>query len=371
MKSALAAAALSVLIAGAAPAAAHSIELVRQLDATPLAQTFDRSVGEPRFMAVSQVLYDDRGGFVQVLDLDAVELIRVAVSLGSRSRGQLVRFGGDRVGLLIQDIGEGGAWTSRYVEIDPVRGTPTRSVELGAYSVADLQFYGTDPVADVAWFAIIEPHPQLANTRQLVLRSVNLSTLSISDHVKVPMRARTSSSGYETWLQFYPSADFTKVVATEYAEDGIDMDAARAWVIDVEKFSWFDIEAPSTAYAGVFSADNAYLYLISNQRGSISRVDLATRRVDKKVFGLKAAHHLAIAPDSGRLYAVGSSVYAASLTLPDLGGRRTSAFAPPVRDRIRYLFGSGAMSADGRFLVVEGDYTRGAEPRELFVLRMK
>lgn len=345
------------------------VETVAALQAT-LAQTSPRSVGEPRYMAVSKLIAGAHGGFVQVLDLDDREVIRVEVELPGRPYGELVSYRPDRVGVLVRDGGLGRE-SSRYVEVAPASKTATRSVELGPYNVAGLQFLGTDPVTDVAWFAVVRNHPQRPEMRQLVLRSLNLQTLSITDHVQVPMRRRTSKSGYESWLEFHPSADFTRFAAVEYAEDGIEMDPAKVWVIDVERFSWFDIEAPSTAYAAVFSADLAYLYLASNERGTIERVDLERQRVDKKVFGLKAAHHLGISPDSGRLYAVGSSAYHASFELPDLAGRRTGAFVPPVRHPMRYLFGGGAMATDGRFFVVEGDFPEALEPRALFIVRLR
>jgi hypothetical protein len=357
---------------GAAPGAAPAVELTGVVtDGPSIADVSPRRIGDDRFMAVSSVLKLVGGRpHVDVLELESREVRRLPVSveaLADRPLGELVSFRPDRTGVLLQTLS-----SSRYVELDPDRGAPVRSVELGPYDIAGLRFIGTDPVTDIAWFGIIRDHPQRPELRQLVIRSVNLQTLSITDHVQVPMRRRTSSSGYEEWLELHPSADFSRFAAVEYAEDGLEMDEARLWVIDVEAFSWFSVKAPSTAYGAVFSGDNQFLYVVSNQRGSIERVRLTDERIDKTTFGLKAAHHLGIAPDSGRLYAMGSSVYYAGVEPPDLGGRRTGRHPLPVRQHMRYLLGGGAMSGDGRFFVVAGDYTESmSEPRKLFVLRLR
>jgi DNA-binding beta-propeller fold protein YncE len=113
----------------------------------------------------------------------------------------------------------------------------------------------------------------------------------------------------------------------------------------------FEVPAPPAAYGVAFAPDGKYLYLGSSQRGTVTRIDLAARKIDKQVAGPRFLHHLVIAPNGRTLYALASSSMYSVYDLPDLKARTEHAHPSDLAPAMAQLSGHGMASADGAYFV--------------------
>ncbi len=344
----------------AAPAAAQRVDYVGRVTAAHRSQLPRRPVGDPRYVALSSLLYEGDQVSGQVLDLVSMKLGSVSTSRAGLARrfgrqdaqlgaaippeAQIALYTPARAGLFLKQHGVGAAprrhW---YAEVD-ARGVIGRTADLGvAYAEEYLEFAGTDLAGGNAWWILL-------GKQQAVLRRMDLQTLDVTDVVSVPLAVRTSNVGYEELRFIHAARDFSRFAIVDYYEDGIKLDPGEIHVIDPLKRSWFAIDAPSTAYGLAFSVDGKFMYLGSAQHGTVMRVDLANRVIDRKIAGPVFQHHLVLSPDGKRLYALASSKRYSVFDL-ELSSRKDLAHPAEVAPAMQELFGGGVSTRDGYFVV--------------------
>lgn len=349
---------LVLAVTGApAPAGAARLELVGEVPA-PDTALCQRPVGAARYLAISDLAYRDRQASLQVLDLETRDVITVRVPrapferrFGKLARGDVAMYRPGVVGLAVSEtaVASGAPRRQWYAELDARTGAVVRSTDLGTvYAGGYLQIVGVDTAAGAAWFAIARA---AGRGRELVLRRLDLDTLTTADVHRVALAPRRA--GYEHAARVHAAPDFAQFAVVEYFEDGKGVPPGKVYVVDARGGSAFSVPAPSTAYGVAFAPDGRYLYLGSAQRGTISRVDLAARAIDKRVAAPRYLHHLVVAAD-GTLLALASSSRYASYALPDLAPRADHSHPPGLAPAMARLFGNGAASIDGAYFVVPG-----------------
>jgi hypothetical protein len=355
--------ALVILLAAVAPssAAAQRVELAGRVSASRTVLT-QRRVGEARYIALSDLFYTGRTAFVEVLDLDTRQVIQVAVKRSVFERkygvprsggvavpqGEVAVYRNGTVGLA---LAEAAVSTSRrywYAELDAASGKLQRSAGLATLRDGEqLEIIGADPAGRAVWFAITR---RATRGRTLVLRRFDLATLEAQDAQRIELPARPER-GREHGVRVRASADFSRFAVIEYVEDGVGMAPGHVYICDPESGGSFAVPAPPAAYGVAFSGDGRYIYLGSAQRGTISRIDVATAKIDKTVPGPRFLHHLVISPSGTRLFALASSSSYAVYDLPDLKARSDGQHPAGVAASMAELHGNGISSADGAFFV--------------------
>ena len=357
----------------AAPAHAQRVELAGRVTAsrTVLGQ---RRVGEARYVALSDLFYRERNAFLEVLDLETQRVIQIqtrrstlerrfGVAQGSAiavPQAEIVRYRDGVVGLAVYESAAAGTHRVWYAELDARTGKLGRTTDLARLRDGDqLQVVGADAAGEAAWFAITTAS---ARSRVVVLRRLDLATLDVSDPQRLPLAARSANARNDHAVQVHAAPDFSHFAVVEYVEDGVRMAPGHVYLIDRATAASFAIPAPPTVYGVAFSADGAYAYLGSAQRGTISRVDLAAKRVDKQVAAPRYLHHLVISPGGGKLFALASSSTYAVYDLPDLKVRTDLTHAPGIAPAMVQLSGNGVASLDGTWFVVPDAEDRRRKP---------
>jgi sugar lactone lactonase YvrE len=162
----------------------------------------------------------------------------------------------------------------------------------------------------------------------------------------------------------------TKLAFVEYTENGavVPGPPPSVYVIDTDARAVFQVPAAETMYGVAFSADDRFLYLASHERGEIRRVDIAAKRVDLTRTGAPSVQHVIVSNDGTRLVGIlmATATYV-SYDLPDLTGRKTFA-SPAGLAKLKWCFGEGAATLDGRFFVLPDDPDDA--PRTVSVFRV-
>ena len=343
-------------------AGAQRVELAGKVTAsrTVLSQ---RRVGEPRYIAISDLFYRERQAVVEVLDLATQSVIQVVAKRSLFER----RFGASRAGMVAVPLGEvvifrdgvvGLALASAavvtprrywYAELDARTGKLLRTADLAILRDGEqLEIVGADAQGSAAWFAVTR---LAARGRELELRRLDLASLEIQDAQHVTLPRRAESHGREHAVRVHAAPDFSRFAVVEYVEDGVGMAPGHVYVVEPATGGSFAVPAPSAAYGVAFSPDGRYLYLGSAQRGTISRIDVAAGRIDKQVAGPKFLHHLVISPSGTRLFALASSSTYAVYDLPDLRAHGDAPHPAGLAAAMVDLHGNGIASLDGAFFV--------------------
>jgi hypothetical protein len=363
------------------PVAAHRVELVGRVTGsrTVLEQ---RRVGEARYIAISDLFYRDRSAYLEVLDLATQTVIQVKAkrSLFERRfgvpvggsvaipQGEVVLYREGVVGLALTDAAVGTLHRTWYVELDAGTGKLLRTAGLATLREGEqLQVVGADAAGTTAWFAITT---RAAGGRTLVLRRLDLVTLEARDEPRVALPARAGKREHEHAVRVHAAADFSRFAIVEYVEDGVGMAPGQVYVVDAAAGTSFTVPAPPAAYGVAFSADGRYIYVGSAQRGTISRIDVADRRIDKQVAGPRFLHHLVIARGGSKLFAFASSNTYAVYDLPDLKARSDAAHPAGVASAMVELHGHGIASLDGEFFVAPDaeDPRRAPSPDRTYII---
>jgi hypothetical protein len=357
--------ALAVLLGALAPsiaAAAQRVELAGKVTAsrTVLSQ---RRVGEARYVAISDLFYRDGSAYIEVLDLANQSVVQVAArrSLFERRFGvarngtvaapqaEVVLYRGGTVGLAVAASSRGGFQRYSYAELDARSGKLVRTAELAMLRDGEqLEVVGADIAGNVAWFAITEVS---ARRRSLVLRRLDLGSLETSDEHRLTLPARAAPSRREHAVRVHAAGDFSRFAVIEYVEDGATT-PGHVYMVDASAGPSCTVPAPPTAYGVAFSLDGRYVYLGSAQRGTISRIDLASCRIDKQVAAPHFLHHLVVSRSGTKLFAFASSSSYAVFDLPDLKARVDAAHPAGVASAMAELHGDGIASLDGAFFIV-------------------
>jgi len=356
--------ALAVLLGAAAlssPAAAHRVELAGRVTAsrTVLAQ---RRVGEPRYVAISDLFYRGKTAFLEVLDLTTRSVIQVVARRSLFERrfggasgthlaplGEIATYRDGVVGLVIAEAAVGGPRRYWYAELDARTGKLLRVADLAALRDGEqLEVIGADADSGAAWFAITRIGPR---GRALVLRRLDLGSLEQQDEQRVELAARAEARGHEHAVRVHAAADFSRFAIVEYTEDGVGMAPGHVYVVDPVAGRSFAVAAPPAAYGVAFSADGRYIYVGSAQRGTVSRIDVTGARIDKQVAGPRFLHHLVISPSGKKLFALASSSSYAVYDLPDLQVRSDASHPSGLASAMAELHGNGIASLDGAYFV--------------------
>jgi hypothetical protein len=357
--------ALAVLLGALAPsfaAAAQRVELAGKVTAsrTVLSQ---RRVGEARYVAISDLFYRDGSAVIEVLDLANQSVVQVTArrSLFERRFGvsrngavaapqaEVVLYRDGIVGLAVAASARGGFQRYSYAELDARSGKLVRTAELAMLRDGEqLEVVGADIAGNVAWFAITEVS---ARRRSLVLRRLDLSSLETSDEHRLTLPARAAPSAREHAVRVHVAGDFARFAVIEYVEDGATA-PGHVYMVDAVAGPSCTVAAPPTAYGVAFSLDGRYVYLGSAQRGTISRIDLASCRIDKQVAAPHFLHHLVVSRSGTKLFAFASSSSYAVFDLPDLKARVDAAHPAGVASAMAELHGDGISSLDGAFFIV-------------------
>ncbi|HEX4418284.1 MAG TPA: hypothetical protein VH165_10320 [Kofleriaceae bacterium] len=372
--------ALGVVMTLGLPARAQPhVELVGRVTAsrTVLGQ---RRVGKARYVAISDLFYRDQLAIVEILDLATRSVVQVKARratlerrFGSRPQAEIVLYRNGVVGLAVQSAGEAGARHYWYAELDAQTGKLVRSVDLAMLGEGNLlEIIGADPVGGDAWFAITEV---VGRRTSVVLRRLELGSLEVHDEQRVALIARGHGADREHAVTVHAAADFSQFAIVEYVERAAGMPPGHVYVVDRSTESaagtTFHVEAPPTAYGVAFAPDHRYIYLGSAQLGTISRIDVAGRRIDKQVAAPHYLHHLVISP-GGTLFAFASSNTYAVYDLPHLKTRHDAAHPAGVAPAMVELHGNGVASLDGAFFVVPDveDRKHAANDRSYVIARL-
>jgi hypothetical protein len=367
---------LVLLVVIASSAYADRVELAGKVSVSAFAGSQVSPAGDPRYLAVSPMLYDGNVGHVEVLDLERLSVERLEVSRATLIRryghydvarkttlppdGELVAYEPERAGLYLSDdvlIATRRHW---YVEVDPRSGKIKREVSLGFYADdEELHLIGADPVHHAAWFYLEQfgsgrdsSMHRTSGPDQLVLRRLDLATLDVTDEVKLRLPARRMKSGYEDRITVHAAADYARFAVVEYDEAGLHLaPAASVYFLDPDAKTSFAVPALETTYGVAFAPDGKYAYLASARLGTIARVDLVTKQIDKRVAGPALTHHAAVTP-GGKLLVLGTSSHYTTFDLPDLGKRADKDHARGVAAAASEMHGAGHVSADGRYFVL-------------------
>ena len=383
-------------LALASPAEAQRIELAGRVTAsrTVLAQ---RRIGEPRYIAISDLFYRDRNAYVEVLDLATQRVVAIKAKRSLFER----RFGGGRPGVPLAEIAAfrdgvvglavtepGASHRVWYAELEAQSGKLLRSVYLAsAGEGGQVQIVGAEPAGTGVWFAITE---RAARGRSLTLRRLDLSSFETDDEQPIALAVRAPRGSREHAVRVHAAADFSRFAVVEYVEDGVAMAPGRVIIVDKRSASGggdptgsaggaggkaprgvdvagdtsFGVPAPATTYGVAFAPDGKYIYLGSAQRGTIARVDLTTRRIDKQVAAPRNLHHLVVSESGTKLFALATSSTYAVYDLPDLKARTDIVHAAGIAPAMATLHGDGIASLDGAFFVVPDTEDRRALPRD-------
>ena len=367
------------LLALAAPAEAQRLELAGRVSAsrTVLGQ---RRVGEARYVAISDLFYRERSAYLEILDLETQRVVQIKTrrqalerrfgTAGSLPQAEIVSYRGGVVGLAVSESTSAGAHRVWYAELDARTGAIGRTIDLAKLGAGDqLQIVGADAAGEAAWFAVTDV---TTRGRVVVLRRIDLATLDVSDPQRLVLSARSANARNDHAVRVHAAADFSRFAVVEYVEDGVRMAPGKVYIIDRATAASFSVPAPPTVYGVAFSPDGAYVYLGSAQRGTISRVDVAARRIDKSVPAPHYLHHLIIAPSGTKLIALASSNSYAVYDLPELKPRSDVAHAAGIAPAMVQLSGNGVASLDGRWFVVPGveDRRRPAADRTYLIARV-
>jgi streptogramin lyase len=254
-----------------------------------------------------------------------------------------------------------------YAELDARTGKLVRAADLATLGEgSQLEIVGADAGGTSAWFAITEVTPR---RRVLVLRRLDLGTLEVRDEQRVLLRPR---AGTQHAVTVHAAADFSRFAIVEYVENAVGMAPGNVYVAEPAAGTAFAVPAPPTAYGVAFSADGKYIYLGSAQQGTIARIDVAGRRIDKQVAAPRYLHHLVISPSGTKLFVFASASTYAVYDLPDLKVRTDAAHPTGVAPAMVELHGNGIASLDGAFFVVPDveDRRKPARDRGYVIARL-
>ncbi|MBX5484172.1 MAG: hypothetical protein IRZ16_20285, partial [Myxococcaceae bacterium] len=181
-----------------------------------------------------------------------------------------------------------------------------------------LEDIGFDPLDRYFYYATaLNPAGNVkeAGYTALVLGRVDLHTRAIDWTMKVELPKRAWPLRLTSGPKVF-SADGRKLALVEYNDRGLQGDhpanpQQQVLVVDIPSRQVDRYPAPLTAYGVMFSRDDRYLILGSNQTGEIVRIDLQKKRVDRRVKAKKLIHQL-VPTASGESFLVLSNTQLAS-----------------------------------------------------------
>ena len=233
----------------------------------------------------------------------------------------------------------------------------------GLVKVADLggarylQPIGFDPPERYFYFAVeIYPPGDAPKTGPVTLElsRVALRGLARDWEMTLELPRRQRPLGLR---ERHFSPDGTRLALVEHNERSYPAATPpqRVYVIDLAARRVDTYPAPFTAYGVTFSRDARYLLLGSNDVGELSRIDLASGKIDRRLRGHRLVQRFVLSP-SGRSFLLFSNTILASPKVVEV--RRVEDLGLQTSVPIRLLFPgldgthpSLVSTADGRLLV--------------------
>ncbi len=379
-------------------AGAQRLEPGGRVSGAPLSGQHILALGDSRFTAVSSLSYDADRAHVDVIDVVTPSVIQVGMTraalevFGRRDpsigiippSGELVMLDATRAGFFLHDSpGDPEPRRHWYVEVARASGVILRTTSLGAFSGDEyLRYITTDRAQDRAWFWIERYETTTVRSRrgpnQLTLRRIDLQTHAIWDEMSIPLPARAleGSGRFAAKVDVFASDDASRFAVVEYSESLFHpVPRASVYVLEPRANTWFAVAAPETAYSAAFSRDGKSLYLASAGAATITSIDLVARRIAKTVAAPAMPRGLAISPNGSTLFVLGWADTYATYDLPALTNRHDIPHDPALKAAAARYFGTGAVSRDGRHLVLRerqpvpaGGVTVGSGPPTPFVI---
>jgi hypothetical protein len=381
---------VAIAIAALAPAAhAQRLEFAGLNTAAPppIEHHGMFQLGDERYVSVSMALRVGADLELDALDVTTGKLVAVRAPAAELARlvkqqilppdVELVMLGDERAGLHVYDIGL-GAESHWYVEIDRKTGAIARTVKLGEFAGdVDMYVIGAELARGELWF--YEEHydhrrgksfHHVRGPSYISLRRLDLATAAIADVATIELPAREMKSGYEDRLYVHHARDFSRIAFVEYDEDAFKTrPPARVHFVDTLHGTTFSVAAFDTTYGVAFAPDGRYAYIASHSHGTIARVDLAKRRIDKRVDGPTLVQRLIVSPNGRYLYVVKLGRTYSTYELPTLARRTDLEHVPELADAAGQLFSHGQPSLDDRFFVFP-DAMHGSDPEQLVIAKV-
>ena len=265
-----------------------------------------------------------------------------------------------------------------YLEIERATGRIAHASELGTFpATSDAYFLGADFARGAAWFyeerydGVRDPARSYNRPRgpqHIVVSRFDLAKRTVAVAATLKLPARAMKSGYEDRVYAYHSRDFSRLAFVEYDEDAFrTRPRAQVYFVDPLRGTSFAVPAFDTTYGVAFTPDGRYAFLASHQLGTIARVDLAAKKIDKRIAGPKLVQRLVVSPGGGSLFVIGLGEKYTAYALPDLSRRIDVEHSPDVVRAARQLSSHGQPSLDDRYFVMPDAL---GEPDKLVVLRV-
>jgi len=142
-------------------------------------------------------------------------------------------------------------------------------------------------------------------------------------NLQLPRRARQLSLSK---VLFSPNGRL--LALAEHNEKVYERDSGPAippqqvYVIDVEKRTFETYPIPLSAYGNAFSPDSKFLFFGSHELGTIIRINLAEKKIDRRVRAAKTIHEFHMAP-SGKTFLVVMNMYLSKRKVVDVRSAET------------------------------------------------
>lgn len=225
----------------------------------------------------------------------------------------------------------------------------TRHIEDIGFDSTDEYFYfaiGANPAGNVS----------KNGYTSLELSRIHLRNREIDWTMKVDLPKRARPLKLNSGPQLF-SRDGTKLALVEYNDVGIQRDdkpnpPEQVLVVDIPSKTVDAYPSLLTAYGQVFSPDNRYLILGSNELGQMIRIDLEKKKIDLEGPGHKRVD-VYIPTPSGKSFLVFSNTKLASPKVVEV--RRVSDLKLQTSIPVRMLFpGADAVVSSGVFSGLDG-----------------
>ncbi len=172
--------------------------------------------------------------------------------------------------------------------------------EITEIPVGNMKYLVKDPQDRYLYFSSqMYFYGDVNEIKNIKIARFNLQTGKIDWQYTMPVTPRKKSEDLSSHsLSAEISPDGKKIVFIEYDEGLLHDPGPQAFFLDVASRSVAQSSIPPTAYGRVFDRENRWLFLGSNQKGTIHRYNLDTGKEELKVQASGTIFHLVLSPES-------------------------------------------------------------------------